>query len=270
MKKNNIFKAIPLRAWCLILVLAALNSLGLILLWRGSGPRGFFSRQAVWTYIGAMAFIAAIALGWKRILQAAPWVAVGWLGLGLVAKSINSDLCFRLGPLVIDTALWSPLSIGLFFAWLTQKLRRCVVGVAIIVTAVLSLSISWACQMLRIESPDELMLQEWTSAPDQAAIVFGNWYNIVCLSLFGTLFLLLVRFCHQARNTPKRVFCVVVGVLLFTVVFCGYAPYYGIVSPSSHNFVPFLSYGGTPLLIAWIAMGILVTSTIDEESRGEG
>ena len=96
--KNQVAKwltaVMPGRAWGVVFSLAALTAMGLVFLWccpdaasftERMGEHWMLKRQAVWLGIGFSAFAFGLILGWRRWMKAAPWLALGWLALFVIA-----------------------------------------------------------------------------------------------------------------------------------------------------------------------------------------
>ena len=124
----------PGRAWSVVLSLAALTTMGLAFLWR-CPDAGFLSeqlgaywllrRQVLWMSIGLSCFFLAVMVGWRRWLKAAPFLAVGWLAMYVVAccsPQVRHHLFVRIGCLNVDVMAWCSLVVALLLAWIAEKL----------------------------------------------------------------------------------------------------------------------------------------------------
>ena len=124
----------PGRAWGVVLSLAALTAMGLAFLWR-CPDAGFLSeqlgaywllrRQVLWMSIGLSCLFLAVMVGWRRWLKAAPFLAVGWLAMYVVAccsPQVRHHLFVRIGCLNVDVLAWCSLAVALLLAWTAEKL----------------------------------------------------------------------------------------------------------------------------------------------------
>lgn len=323
----------PGRAWSVVLSLAALTTMGLAFLWR-CPDAGFLSeqlgaywllrRQVVWTGIGLSFFILAVMVGWRRWLKAAPFLAVGWLAMYVVAccaPQVRHHLFVRIGCLNVDVMAWCSLVVALLLAWIAEKLAVQRVMRFLLVAGVV-FSVVFAVQALgnherrahvaayfglELERdaapPDEVMLRQWAqeasseamskanwfsgndemlrrnalpgrftySMPFAAALVFGKWFNMLAVALFG-MFAVVLAWCYRrAGNVGKKVFVAVAGGAYLLQAAYGYGACLGFMSPELRSCVPLVSYGGC-VVIEWIVAGVLVSLVRDDalEARRSG
>ena len=177
----------PGRAWGVVLSLAGLSVMGLVFLWccpdaasftERMGEHWMLKRQAVWLGIGFSAFAFGLILGWRRWMKAAPWLALGWLALFVIAicsPQVGHNLYARVGAVQVNVLIFCPLAVALMLAWLAEKFpSRSALGMLLVVAVVLAGAFAlWTLDgregMARIfgresveaTSPDEVMLREW-------------------------------------------------------------------------------------------------------------
>ena len=193
----------PGRAWGVVLSLAGLSVMGLVFLWycpdaasftEWMGGHWMFRRQVVWLGIGVSVFGLAVMVGWRRWLKAAPWLAVGWLALFVIAigsPQVGHNLYARVGAVQLDIPVFCPLAVALLLAWIAEKLPgRRALGVLLVVAVVaVGMFAVWTldgCEgMARIfgrasvetSSPDEVMLREWAQDASCEAVREAHWLS---------------------------------------------------------------------------------------------
>ena len=148
-------------------------------------------------------------------------------------------------------------------------------------------------------SPDEVMLREWAqkasgeagreahwfsgnsealrqkslpgrftySMPFAVALVFGKWYNVLAMALFGILAVVLTCCYRRAKSVGKKAFVAVVGVSIILKAVLGYSGYLGLMPPMLRSCVPLVSYGGS-VVIFWLVAGVLVSLVLDDVVAG--
>jgi len=127
MKKNS-----PI----IILFSAALllAALGCLFLWNfpmewmwGENQHHLFERQLQSNIAGIVLFAGAWALGWKRWLKAAPWLAMVWFALlvaALMGRPVNGAYRWvSLGVVRFNVQTWFWPLVALFVAWLCSHQR---------------------------------------------------------------------------------------------------------------------------------------------------
>ena len=306
----------PGRAWGVLLSLAGLSVMGLVFLWscpsvasftERMGEHWMLKRQAVWLGIGFSAFALGLILGWRRWMKAAPWLALGWLALFVIAicsPQVGHNLYARVGAVQLNVLVLCPLVVALLLAWIAEKLpsRRALVVLLVAAVAAAGAFAVWTFDgregMARIfgresvgaTSPDEVMLREWAqdasqeamreanwfsgngevllrqsmpgrcsySMPFAAALVFGKWFNVLVLMLFGMFAAALACCYRKVGSAAKKVFVTVTGLFVLSMVACGYSAYFGLVPPMLNTCVPLVSYGGSVIVFVWIMAGIVV------------
>lgn len=306
----------PGRAWGVVLSLAGLSVMGLVFLWccpdaasftERMGEHWMLKRQAVWLGIGFSAFALGLILGWSRWKKAAPWLALGWLALFVIAicsPQVGHNLYAHVGAVQVNVLVFCPLVVALLLAWLAEKFQsRRALGVLLAVAVVLAGAFAvWTLDgregMARIlgresvkkASPDEVMLCKWAqeasreamreanwfsgngevllrqsmpgrslySMPFAAALVFGKWFNVLVLMLFGMFAAALACCYRKVGSAAKKMFVTVTGLFVLSMVACGYSAYFGIVPPMLHTCVPLVSYGGGVVGGVWLMAGIVV------------
>lgn len=86
-----------------------------------------FWRQLAWNGVGIAAFAGAWALGWRRLLKAAPWLMAAWLAAFAAAhfaRPVNgAHKWIRIGPIAINVVTCFMPVFALFVAWLHYKKR---------------------------------------------------------------------------------------------------------------------------------------------------
>ena len=191
----------PGRAWGVLLSLAGLSVMGLAFLW-WCPDAGFLSerlgaywllrRQVLWMSIGWSCFFLAVMVGWRRWMKAAPWLALGWLALFVIAicyPQVGHNLYVRVGAVQLNVLVFCPLAVALMLAWLAEKFpSRSALGMLLVVAVVLAGAFAlWTLDgregMARIfgrESveatyPDEVMLREWAQDASHEAMREAHW-----------------------------------------------------------------------------------------------
>ena len=101
------------------------------------------------------------------------------------------------------------------------------------------------------------------SMPAASAVVFGKWFIAVALTIFGILALSLGCLWRSVADKAKRAFTLFFGLGILAPALYGSCACIGLV-PMLHTSIPLVSYGGTTVLAAWIGVGILVSSTREE------
>ena len=315
----------PGRAWGVVCALAALTAMGLAFMWwcpdmtwfsNRMGEHWMFRRQVLWMGIGLSFFMLAVMVGWRHWQKAAPFLAVGWLAMFVVAccsPQVKHHLFIRIGYLNVNVMAWCSLAVALLLAWIAEKLsvRRvmCFLLVAGVVFsgvfAVQALgnrermghvAAYFGLELGRDDPPaDEVMLRQWAqeasseamckahwfsgndemlrrnslpgrftySMPFAAALVFGKWFNVIVVVLFG-MFAVVLAWCYRrAGNVGKKVFVVVAGGAFLFQAGYGYWACFGFMSPELRSCVPLVSYGGC-IVIEWVMAGILVSLARDD------
>ena len=193
----------PGRAWGVVLSLAALSVMGLVFLWccpdaasftERMGEHWMLKRQAVWLGIGFSAFALGLILGWRRWMKTAPWLALGWLALFVIAicsPQVGHNLYARVGAVQLNVLVFCPLVVALLLAWIAEKLpsRRALVVLLGAAVAAAGAFAVWTLDgregMARIfgresveaTSPDEGMLREWAQDASHEAKCEAHWFS---------------------------------------------------------------------------------------------
>ncbi len=193
----------PGRAWGVVLSLAGLSVMGLVFLWccpdaasftERMGEHWMLKRQAVWLGIGFSAFALGLILGWRRWMKAAPWLALGWLALFVVAicsPQVGHNLYARVGAVQLNVLVFCPLVVALLLAWIAEKLpsRRALVVLLVAAVAAAGAFAVWTLDgregMARIfgresveaTSPEEVMLREWAQDASHEAMREAHWFS---------------------------------------------------------------------------------------------
>lgn len=144
----------PGRAWGVVLSLAGLSVMGLVFLWscpdvasftEQMGEHWMLNRQAIWLGIGFSVFALGLILGWRRWMKAAPWLALGWLALFVIAicsPQVGHNLYARVGAVQVNQVnvlVFCPLAVALMLAWLAEKFpSRSALGMLLVVAVVLA------------------------------------------------------------------------------------------------------------------------------------
>ena len=319
----------PGRAWVVVLAMAALTAMGLTFMWwcpdvkwfsDRMGEHWMFRRQVVWTGIGLSCFMLAVMVEWRRWLKVAPFLAVGWLAMYVVAccsPQVRHHLFVNIGCLRINVMAWCSLAVALLLAWIAAKLSvRRVMRLLLVAGVVFSgvfavqtlgnherlahVAAYFGCEVERNAAPpDEVMLRQWAqeasseamckaywfsgndemlrqdslpgrftySMPFAAALVFGKWFNVLVVALFGMFAVVLARCYRRAENVGKKVFVAVAGGAFLLQAAYGYWACFGFMSPELRSCVPLVSYGGC-VMIEWIMAGILV-SLVRDDANGQ-
>ena len=314
----------PGRAWGVVCALAALTAMGLAFMWwcpdvtwfsDRMGEHWMFRRQVLWMGIGLSCFMLAVMVEWRRWLKAAPFLAVGWLAMYVVAccsPQVKHYLFIRIGHLNVNVMAWCSLAVALLLAWIAEKLSvRRVMRFLLVAGVVLSgvfavqtlgnhermahVAAYFGLELEReADPPDEVMLRQWAqeasseatcqahwfsrndemlrqnslpgrftySMPFATALVFGKWFNVLAVALFG-MFAVVLAWCYRrAENVGKKVFVAVAGGAFLLQAAYGYGACLGFMSPELRSCVPLVSYGGC-VVIEWIVAGILVSLARD-------
>ena len=205
--KNQVAKwltaVMPGRAWGVVLSLAGLSVMGLVFLWccpdaasftERMGEHWMLKRQAVWLGIGFSAFALGLILGWRRWMKAAPWLALGWLALFVIAicsPQVGHNLYARVGAVQLNVLVLCPLVVALLLAWIAEKLpsRRALVVLLVAAVAAAGAFAVWTLDgregMARIfgresveaTSPEEVMLREWAQDASHEAMREAHWFS---------------------------------------------------------------------------------------------
>ena len=197
----------PGRAWSVVLSLAALTTMGLEFLWR-CPDAGFLSeqlgaywllrRQVLWMSIGLSCFFLAVMVGWQRWLKAAPFLAVGWLAMYVVAccsPQVKHHLFVNIGCLRVNVMAWCSLALALLLAWIAEKLSvRRVMRFLLVAGVVLSgvfavqalgnhermahVAAYFGLELERdADPPDEVMLRQWAQEASSEATCQAHWFS---------------------------------------------------------------------------------------------
>ena len=263
----------PGRAWGAVCALTALTAMGLAFMWwcpdvkwfsDRMGEHWMFRRQVLWMGIGLSCFILAVMVEWRRWLKAAPFLAVGWLAMYVVAccsPQVKHHLFIRIGHLNVNVMAWCSLAVALLLAWIAEKLSvRRVMRFLLVAGVVFSgvfavqalgnhermahVAAYFGLELERDAAPsDEVMLRQWAqeasgeamckahwfsgndemlrqdslpgrftySMPFAAALVFGKWFNMLAVALFGMFAVVLVVCYRGAENVGKKAFVAVAG-----------------------------------------------------------
>lgn len=322
---GGVVTMMPGRAWGVVLALAALTAMGLAFMWwcpdvtwfsDRMGEHWMFRRQAVWAGMGLTFAILVMMVGWRRWLKVAPFLALGWLAMFIVAclsPQVKHCLFVRIGYVIVDVQAWSPFVAALLLAWIAQKLAvRRVMGFLLAAVVVFSGALGvWSLrdreQQARVAAIfgyeaaseatplDEAMLRQaaqeasceatrearWFSGnrevlrrmslpgrftysmPFTAALVFGKWFNVLVVALFGMFAVVLAWCFRRAENVGKKVFVTVAGGAFLLQAAYGYWACLGFMAPELRSCVPLVSYGGC-VVIEWITAGILVALVRDD------
>ena len=197
----------PGRAWGAVFALAALTAMGLAFMWwcpdvkwfsDRMGEHWMFRRQVLWMGIGLSCFILAVMVGWRRWLKAAPFLAVGWLAMYVVAccsPQVKHYLFIRIGHLNVNVMAWCSLAVALLLAWIAEKLSVRRVMRFLLVAGVVFSGV-FAVQVLGIHErmahvaayfgfeverdvapPDEVMLRQWAQEASCEAMCEAHWFS---------------------------------------------------------------------------------------------
>ena len=129
------------------------------------------------------------------------------------------------------------------------------------------------CKAYWFSGDDEMLRQDSLpgrftySMPFAAALVFGKWFNVLVVALFGMFAVVLARCYRRAENVGKKVFVAVAGGAFLLQAAYGYWACFGFMSPELRRCVPLVSYGGC-VMIEWIMAGILV-SLVRDDANGQ-
>ena len=205
--KNQVAKwltaVMPGRAWGVVLSLAGLSVMGLVFLWccpdvtsftERMGEHWMLKRQAVWLGIGFSAFALGLILGWRRWMKAAPWLALGWLALFVIAicsPQVGHNLYARVGAVQLNVIVFCPLVVALLLAWIAEKLpsRRALVVLLVAAVAAAGAFAVWTLdgreglarifgrESVEATSPDEVMLREWAQDASHEAMRETHWFS---------------------------------------------------------------------------------------------
>ncbi len=105
------------------------------------------------------------------------------------------------------------------------------------------------------------------SMPFAVALVFGKWYNVLAMAIFGILAVVLTCCYRRAKSVGKKAFVAVVGVSIILKAVWGYSGYLGLMPPMLRSCVPLVSYGGS-VVIFWLVAGVLVSLVLDDVVAG--
>ena len=121
----------------IVLMLAAvagLAAMGLVFCWccpdrlhdvGGVASHWCFKHQIVWNFAGVSAALLAVAVGWKRLLKAAPFLFSGWVALWIVAclqPVVDGSSGFvRIGPVALGVWSLFPVALAMLAAWLRGR-----------------------------------------------------------------------------------------------------------------------------------------------------
>ena len=125
--------------------------MGLVFCWvtpenahlHGPNSHFFFNHMVCWMLIGISLSVLSYMFGWRRWLNAAPYIAVGWIGLVVYAATcplVNGHWGrIRMGCIQINALEFAPVVAALVAAYFV-RLLKCkaiwAVGMALIVVAV--------------------------------------------------------------------------------------------------------------------------------------
>lgn len=154
---------------------AVLAVMGLVFCWvapaneylHGEGSHYFFTHMLGWTGIGLSLAICAYLIGWRRWLKAAPFIAIGWVGLLLYSTTcplVNGHLGWiNLGCFRINVLEFTPVVVSLAAAYIARAFKcRSLVAVSMILVAYAgAVGYTTVSKMNRVEYADLLPTQQY-------------------------------------------------------------------------------------------------------------
>ncbi len=148
-----------------------------------------FWRQLAWNGVGLAAFAGAWALGWRRLLKAAPWLMVAWIAafvIALLSRSVNgAHKWISVGPIRINVVTYFMPVFALFVAWLHEKkwIRSWMEWAAVALTAIwmawmMSQSVRWQARLEAFFNPGEWVNgTAYMGRQLQMAFDASNWFG---------------------------------------------------------------------------------------------
>ena len=148
-----------------------------------------FWRQLAWNGVGLAAFAGAWAVGWKRLLKAAPWLMAAWIAAFVMAqffRPINgAHKWISAGPVSINVVTCLMPVLALFVAWLHEKkwIRPRMEWTAVTLAAIwmawmMSRSARWQARLEAFFNPGEWMNgTAYMARQLQMAFDASNWFG---------------------------------------------------------------------------------------------
>ena len=148
-----------------------------------------FWRQLAWNGVGLAAFAGAWAVGWKRLLKAAPWLMAAWIAAFVMAqfsRPINgAHKWISAGPVSINVVTCFMPVFALFVAWLHDKkrIRLWVEWTAVAIAAVVAVWMfschgGWQERIAGFFNPGKWMqTRAYMSRQLMMAFHVSNWFG---------------------------------------------------------------------------------------------
>ncbi len=93
---------------------------------------------------------------------------------------------------------------------------------------------------------------------------FGFVGTVLILLIFFVMFLRILYIAHKTKDLSGKIICIGVATMLFAQVFINAAVNTGLL-PNTGMALPFLSYGGSSLMINYIAVGLVINVGMEKE-----
>ena len=180
-------------AWVMVSATFLLAAMGCWFCWhcpsRFYESHELFWRQLAWNGVGLAAFAGAWAVGWKRLLKAAPWLMAAWIAAFVMAqfsRPINgAHKWISVGPVSINVVTCFMPVFALFVAWLHEKkwIRPWMEWTAVALVAVwmawmMSRSVRWLARLEAFFNPGEWMNgTAYMARQLQMAFDASNWFG---------------------------------------------------------------------------------------------
>ena len=148
-----------------------------------------FWRQLAWNGVGLAVFAGAWAVGWRRLLKAAPWLMTAWIAAIAMAQFSRpihgAHKWIRFGPVGINVVTCFMPVFALFVAWLHEKkwIRPWMEWTAVALVTIwmawmMSHSARWQARLEAFFNPGEWMNgTAYMARQLQMAFDASNWFG---------------------------------------------------------------------------------------------
>ena len=307
MKRNGIV------IWVILATTVLLAAMGCWFCWHCPSRiyppevHALFWRQLAWNGIGIAVFAGAWAAGWKRLLNAAPWLMAAWLAAFVAARlsypSRGMHRWLSIGTLRLNVATCFMPVFALFVAWLHDKkwlrpwMEWTAIAVAVLGGVWYVAGNSWRMEQLSsffssyfgrsYMSRQHLAafgLSNWFGDADRSlgflpcpesdgmmsacALFFGKWFPLAVVALFAMLGVAFASIWKAAPDAAKRRFVSLYA--LWLVIPALYCFLHSLALLPVAGFSPALaSYGDMTVVSAWFGIGA-ISAMVESFGFGSG
>ena len=177
----------------LLATTALLAAMGCWFCWhcpsRFYGAHELFWRQLAWNGVGLAVFAGTWAVGWRRLLKAAPWLMAAWVAAFVMARFSRpiggAHEWISAGPVSVNVVTCFMPVFALFVAWLHEKkwIRSWMEWTAVALAAtwmvwMMSRSVRWQARLDAFFNPGEWMKgTAYMARQLQMAFDASNWFG---------------------------------------------------------------------------------------------